>query len=378
MTKPRAEGGDLSGRLKKLERHGDEPVVGELGWELVRPGEARSLDVLEAELIAAASEESDEAVDLELFTETETDVGARLEQAEDEQLQLAAELAGQRQRFQQRLDALREELEARGQLLEQKDAEIEDLAAQLASVTLERDGLRFQLSDGRPAATPATLAEPTAALQSLKSRLEERGRALAVAREEIDRLRADREQLVEGLAERGVFIQELHQRLRALDEAEGSGSDLRRLLARFLGASKDRHAAPAPAPAPQPRITTGDDEFFADEAPIRQVEVRRYLVGLDSLAQVFEMNGTRISIGRIQDNDITIADPAVSRLHAVINIQGRNVTLVDANSRNGTTVNGEVIRHARLRDGDLIGLGSVRLRYRVTSSLEPDAGFGPA
>jgi len=75
----------------------------------------------------------------------------------------------------------------------------------------------------------------------------------------------------------------------------------------------------------------------------------------------------RTSIGRTQDNDLRVVDPTISRLHAVLKVNGQDVTVIDANSRNGVYVNGIQVRHSRLNDGDMLTFGSVRFRYRVGS-----------
>ena len=50
-----------------------------------------------------------------------------------------------------------------------------------------------------------------------------------------------------------------------------------------------------------------------------------------------------ISIGRLDGNDIAIADDSVSKFHAFIKEKDGVYTLQDGGSRNGTTVNGEPV-----------------------------------
>lgn len=50
-----------------------------------------------------------------------------------------------------------------------------------------------------------------------------------------------------------------------------------------------------------------------------------------------------ISIGRLDGNDIAIADDSVSKFHAFVKEKDGAFTLQDARSRNGTTVNGELV-----------------------------------
>ena len=61
----------------------------------------------------------------------------------------------------------------------------------------------------------------------------------------------------------------------------------------------------------------------------------------------------------------------------MLKVRGRNVTLIDANSRNGVFVNGIQLRYATLEDGDTVAFGAVRFRYRVGSGASAD-DFGQA
>ena len=56
-------------------------------------------------------------------------------------------------------------------------------------------------------------------------------------------------------------------------------------------------------------------------------------------------------------------DTTVSRRHALIVRRGDETVVLDDRSRNGVFVNGERTAEAVLRDGDLIQLGRVRMRF---------------
>ena len=64
---------------------------------------------------------------------------------------------------------------------------------------------------------------------------------------------------------------------------------------------------------------------------------------------------------------LVLLDPEVSSLHARIARDGGPPILIDANSTNGTFVNGERITNRPLQAGDEIAIGGVRLRVEVTS-----------
>ena len=68
-------------------------------------------------------------------------------------------------------------------------------------------------------------------------------------------------------------------------------------------------------------------------------------------------------IGREQA-DVLLDDPLVSRKHALIEVlSGDQIYLKDLASKNGTVVNGILVKVARLQPGDSIQIGDTRLRF---------------
>lgn len=59
-----------------------------------------------------------------------------------------------------------------------------------------------------------------------------------------------------------------------------------------------------------------------------------------------------ITIGRKADNDIAIDNQAVSGYHARIKSEGHSLCIEDANSLNGTYINGQKISKGELHNGD--------------------------
>lgn len=80
----------------------------------------------------------------------------------------------------------------------------------------------------------------------------------------------------------------------------------------------------------------------------------------------------RTRIGRYPNNEIVLDHSTVSAYHAEIveRSDGRH-EVVDRDSRNGTRVNGALVRSQMLKDGDLITLGAASMHYLSDSSLEP-------
>jgi DNA-binding winged helix-turn-helix (wHTH) protein len=79
-------------------------------------------------------------------------------------------------------------------------------------------------------------------------------------------------------------------------------------------------------------------------------------------------------LGRDPDVEILLASPGVSRRHALIRIAEGRATIRDLGSKNGTFVgDGRVDGLTSLNDGDVIGVGSVKLTvkmFQATQSTE--------
>jgi len=70
-----------------------------------------------------------------------------------------------------------------------------------------------------------------------------------------------------------------------------------------------------------------------------------------------------VHIGRGLSADLHIDENSVSRRHAIIVHRPTGARVLDDRSSNGTFVNGRRISQAELRDGDVILVGRVVLRY---------------
>ena len=71
-------------------------------------------------------------------------------------------------------------------------------------------------------------------------------------------------------------------------------------------------------------------------------------------------------IGRSKNCDVSIALSTVSRNHAVLTrYDDGSWTITDANSKDGTYVNGERVNICALQDGDVISVGGVKLKLKV-------------
>jgi hypothetical protein len=73
----------------------------------------------------------------------------------------------------------------------------------------------------------------------------------------------------------------------------------------------------------------------------------------------------QIYIGRMDNNDFILTDSQASRLHAYITYERHRHILYDAQSLNGTRLNGQLIKDALLEPGDEIQIGRTFLLYEV-------------
>ena len=78
-----------------------------------------------------------------------------------------------------------------------------------------------------------------------------------------------------------------------------------------------------------------------------------------------------ITLGRMQGNSLALNDASVSLSHAKITRVGNSFYIKDLNSTNGTTLNGQSIAEARLRDGDQLELGKVTACFRLEPLASP-------
>ena len=81
-----------------------------------------------------------------------------------------------------------------------------------------------------------------------------------------------------------------------------------------------------------------------------------------------------LSIGREEGNAVRLNDDRVSRFHAKIVQDGKDMVLADLDSTNGTRVNGQPVQIRRLLPGDRIQLGRSILLYGAAKDIEERMG----
>jgi hypothetical protein len=82
----------------------------------------------------------------------------------------------------------------------------------------------------------------------------------------------------------------------------------------------------------------------------------------------FKPGGKRINVGRVSDNELSLNDASVSKVHAALmmNLEG-TLLVADTGSTNGTYINGRRISYGEARTietGDVVTFGDVEVRFR--------------
>jgi DNA-binding NtrC family response regulator len=86
--------------------------------------------------------------------------------------------------------------------------------------------------------------------------------------------------------------------------------------------------------------------------------------------------GSGLVVGRTAPADLVVADPSLSRRHALLEVLDDDLFVEDLGSKNGTRVNGARIERSLVRPGDTVQLGSVTLSlHRAPVDAPPVQGL---
>ena len=99
--------------------------------------------------------------------------------------------------------------------------------------------------------------------------------------------------------------------------------------------------------------------------PLLPEEQARLVVVSSNLAgREYPLNQRESSLGRVaRENTIVINHRSISRNHAKVIHRDGEFMINDLGSSNGVRVNGEAFTTCKLRNGDFIEMGQVKLRY---------------
>jgi len=87
----------------------------------------------------------------------------------------------------------------------------------------------------------------------------------------------------------------------------------------------------------------------------------------DMLVREDKLTQTVIKIGKVPSAHLRIDDEKVSRMHAIIEVLGPEVSVIDLGSTGGTFVNGHRVNKAKLQSGDSISVGETRIEIGIAS-----------
>jgi len=105
--------------------------------------------------------------------------------------------------------------------------------------------------------------------------------------------------------------------------------------------------------------------------------VLRFISGKYQGGEFPIVNDKPIIVGRSSDLDMVLVEDMVSRKHARITMQTDQIWIEDLGSTNGTFVNGEKIKRARLKEGDRVLIGTSILKVIAgEGGVRPDSTEG--
>lgn len=96
--------------------------------------------------------------------------------------------------------------------------------------------------------------------------------------------------------------------------------------------------------------------------------------------EVFELTGHRVLAGRDLNNAIYLPDGLVSRHHAEFVQKGNRIVVRDLDSTNGTFLNDQPVTEAELKDGDVVRLADVVMRFEAdtVAPTPPNPSWTPS
>ncbi|MEP7059659.1 MAG: FHA domain-containing protein, partial [Actinomycetota bacterium] len=110
-------------------------------------------------------------------------------------------------------------------------------------------------------------------------------------------------------------------------------------------------------------LVEGPEEPAAAEAD-SGTAAAELVVHEDGQARTVPVRRDTVTIGRLPDCDVVIADKGASRRHAQVKRKGGTYTLTDLGSTNGTKLNGETMQSRAINDGDKITIGTTLIQFR--------------
>ncbi|HSO46030.1 MAG TPA: FHA domain-containing protein, partial [Rhodoferax sp.] len=89
-------------------------------------------------------------------------------------------------------------------------------------------------------------------------------------------------------------------------------------------------------------------------------------LGSDIIQEV-QLTKERTTLGRRPDCDVVMENMAVSGRHACLVLEDQHVSIEDLGSTNGTYVNGSAVKRQTLQDGDVVEIGTFKIKFLAGS-----------
>src|SRR4051812_24142997 len=104
-----------------------------------------------------------------------------------------------------------------------------------------------------------------------------------------------------------------------------------------------------------------------------------HVIGGADRGKTYELVLPETRVGRGADQDLVLADIAVSRRHFTIHAEGGRYRMRDLGSGNGTLINGQRIDTVILNDGDQLECGNTLMRFdHAVSRVSPHGQGAPS
>ncbi len=134
---------------------------------------------------------------------------------------------------------------------------------------------------------------------------------------------------------------------------------------------EELEAEPEPMESAPTRVEREEDIIAAHSGTAPLGGPRLLIIGGNNRGKEFPLKLAVNSIGRGMDNDVVLADIAVSRKHTLVCFEGNQFVVRDLGSGNGTLLNSKRVDTTPLQDGDQLELGNTLLRFVNPVAAQP-------
>ena len=117
---------------------------------------------------------------------------------------------------------------------------------------------------------------------------------------------------------------------------------------------------------PPDGVTLPADRLYAGTLLLRARKIRIEVMAGPDQGRVVEVPGPEVRIGTAPESALALTDPTVSRVHVRLRAEEDAIRVIDVASRNGTLLDGVLVRDAYARADSTLVLGGTTLRLRMT------------